>query len=252
VVDVARARKLQKEGLGLRPIAKKLRVSVNTLAKSTQILGSPLLGMPRRQNLPRRISATRHVDRVQLGLTMTGSAVDFLFSPSQGSSTTATVKAGQKASYSMDLVDQGYSGSVTLSCSGTPPLATCSANPATATLNGNGTQTISVAVQTSAPTSATLHTGAGDSRITALLLVSLSLPGIALIAGGTRSRLRRVLASGLVVLCLLALMSCGGGSVTSTGGGGGSPGTPPGTYSLMISAASGGVNLQVGVTLVVQ
>jgi DNA invertase Pin-like site-specific DNA recombinase len=34
VVDVARARKLQKEGLGLRPIAKKLHVSVNTLAKA--------------------------------------------------------------------------------------------------------------------------------------------------------------------------------------------------------------------------
>jgi DNA invertase Pin-like site-specific DNA recombinase len=34
VVDVARARKLQSEGLGLRPTAKKLRVSVNTLRKA--------------------------------------------------------------------------------------------------------------------------------------------------------------------------------------------------------------------------
>ena len=31
VVDVSRARKLQREGLGLRPIAKKMGVSVNTL-----------------------------------------------------------------------------------------------------------------------------------------------------------------------------------------------------------------------------
>jgi putative DNA-invertase from lambdoid prophage Rac len=31
IVDVMRARKLQAEGLGLRPIAKKLHVSVNTL-----------------------------------------------------------------------------------------------------------------------------------------------------------------------------------------------------------------------------
>jgi DNA invertase Pin-like site-specific DNA recombinase len=30
-VDVVRARKMQREGLGLRPIAKKLRISVNTL-----------------------------------------------------------------------------------------------------------------------------------------------------------------------------------------------------------------------------
>lgn len=34
VVDIARARELQKGGLGLRPIAKRLKVSVNTLARA--------------------------------------------------------------------------------------------------------------------------------------------------------------------------------------------------------------------------
>ncbi len=34
LVDVARARRLQKEGLGLRPIAAKLGISVNTLQKA--------------------------------------------------------------------------------------------------------------------------------------------------------------------------------------------------------------------------
>jgi len=33
-VDVVRARRMQKEGLGLRPIAKKLRISVNTLQRA--------------------------------------------------------------------------------------------------------------------------------------------------------------------------------------------------------------------------
>jgi DNA invertase Pin-like site-specific DNA recombinase len=33
-VDVPRARKMQREGLGLRPIAKKLRISVNTLQRA--------------------------------------------------------------------------------------------------------------------------------------------------------------------------------------------------------------------------
>lgn len=33
-VDIARVRTLQKEGLGLRPIAKQMRVSVNTLARA--------------------------------------------------------------------------------------------------------------------------------------------------------------------------------------------------------------------------
>jgi DNA invertase Pin-like site-specific DNA recombinase len=34
LVDVARARKLREDGLGLRPIAKRLKVSVNTLARA--------------------------------------------------------------------------------------------------------------------------------------------------------------------------------------------------------------------------
>lgn len=37
VVDVPRARKLQREGLGLRPIAKQLRISVNTLARALRV-----------------------------------------------------------------------------------------------------------------------------------------------------------------------------------------------------------------------
>jgi putative DNA-invertase from lambdoid prophage Rac len=34
VVDIAYARKLQRQGLGLRPIAKEMRLSVNTLARA--------------------------------------------------------------------------------------------------------------------------------------------------------------------------------------------------------------------------
>jgi DNA invertase Pin-like site-specific DNA recombinase len=34
IVDVSKARKLREDGLGLRPIAKKLRISVNTLARA--------------------------------------------------------------------------------------------------------------------------------------------------------------------------------------------------------------------------
>ncbi len=33
-VDVSRARKMQREGLGLRPIAKQLKISVNTLQRA--------------------------------------------------------------------------------------------------------------------------------------------------------------------------------------------------------------------------
>jgi DNA invertase Pin-like site-specific DNA recombinase len=34
LVDISKARKLQEDGMGLRPIAKKLRISVNTLARA--------------------------------------------------------------------------------------------------------------------------------------------------------------------------------------------------------------------------
>lgn len=40
VVDVSRARKLQREGLGLRPIAKQLHISVNTLARALRDAGT--------------------------------------------------------------------------------------------------------------------------------------------------------------------------------------------------------------------
>jgi transposase-like protein len=33
-VDVARARKMQREGLGLPPIAKKLKIAINTLQRA--------------------------------------------------------------------------------------------------------------------------------------------------------------------------------------------------------------------------
>ena len=46
VVDVSRARKLQREGLGLRPIAKKMGVSVNTLANALRALAETIISQP--------------------------------------------------------------------------------------------------------------------------------------------------------------------------------------------------------------
>src|SRR5205823_801584 len=52
---------------------------------------------------------------------------------------TGTVKAGQAASYNMNVGSQnGFAGAVTFACSGLPPSATCVFNPNPLTVGGSG------------------------------------------------------------------------------------------------------------------
>jgi hypothetical protein len=80
----------------------------------------------------------------------------------------------------------------------------------------------------------------------------LPLGGILLIP----SRLRRKRLIALITLSFLVIIivSCGGGSGSSSGGGGGytDPGTPPGNYSVTVTATSGSLSHSFNFTLMVQ
>jgi len=54
-------------------------------------------------------------------VSLAGTAVDFAINPAAGSSTSATVTAGQTANYSLSVAGTtGFAGTVTLTCSGAP------------------------------------------------------------------------------------------------------------------------------------
>ena len=90
----------------------------------------------------------------EFDIPLTGVGTDYQISTAPGGSTTATVSPGQTANYSLQITDSGYTGTVSISCTGAPRLATCSVNPPSVTLDGSATQPFTVTVQTQASGSA--------------------------------------------------------------------------------------------------
>lgn len=78
-------------------------------------------------------------------LTLVGTGTDFSIAAASGAncpgggncSTSATIKAGQTATYNLQVTPSGgFNGTVALSCTGAPMSATCSVSPASITVNG--------------------------------------------------------------------------------------------------------------------
>jgi hypothetical protein len=171
-----------------------------------------------------------------------------------------TVSAGGTATYQVTFAAVGgYSGTISLTCTGLPSKATCSFNPASLKFTGSGSQSSTLSIATTASTSAfaaPLPSPAqppGKPLSKPLFLAGL----VGLLFGCTRMRrLSAVLrsAAGLLLLVAVALLpiACGGGG--SHSGGGGIPGTPAGTYNVTVNAVDSANNLNqtLTVTLTVQ
>jgi uncharacterized repeat protein (TIGR03803 family) len=182
---------------------------------------------------------------------------DFSFSPGSGGSTSATVTAGQTATYNLLLNPAGgFSGSVSLACSGAPAQATCSISPASVTVSGASAVPFTVTVTTMAATSmASTATGRSASsshgiagQRYAFLFAILLLAAFKI--GTRRAGGKRAWAPiGSLVCLTIALVACGGSSST---GGGGSGGTPAGMYNLTVTGASQKINHKLALTLTVK
>jgi hypothetical protein len=183
-------------------------------------------------------------------VTLAVALADFTFTPN---TTTATVRAGQTASYALTLTPvNGLAGTVQLSCQGAPSGSTCSVTPATVSVAQNYPVQATVTVSTAgrslgAPRGGPPLSGPGASLRLWLQLASLlALLALAAWAAAGRRRtrvqpglaFRRVRLSALALaalaLMLMAWAACGGGgsatsSVTSN------PGTPAGTYALTVT-----------------
>lgn len=184
---------------------------------------------------------------------LTGNGTDFSISAASGASTSATVKAGQTATYVLNFAPtSGFSGTLTLTCSGAPSRAFCIVSPSALPMNGILSATTTVTVTTTAPSLApplqppwpSPPVGSPVWMRALLWLLALMLLTILV---EQRPRRQRV-GFAFACLCLCAVMSaaCGGGGSTVR-----QPGTPPGTYPLTISASSNGAIRTFALTLTV-
>ncbi len=173
--------------------------------------------------------------------------------------TSLTVVPGQTAIFTVDLAPvNGFTQSVSLSCSGAPALATCTVSPNPIALNGS---TLVQAKVTATTTQATglLRSPFGRSngnRMAGLagLAGIAGLAALVVLPGKRGVKPRRRLCGVIFLLFMLAILvtlpSC-------AGGGGDPPGTAAGTYPLTVtgtfqSATETAITESVSFNLVVQ
>lgn len=164
--------------------------------------------------------------------------------PASGASTSATVAAGQTATYNLALAPAGgFTGAVTLTCSGAPTAAACTPAPASVTL---GAAPVAVAVNVTTTAGAAALPPAPPARRGPLaprrwlFLVSALLAAMLLLARRQRAQTwrRAWMLGALETGLLLALAGCGGASAPAARPVAGS--TPAGTYTLTLTASSSG------------
>jgi hypothetical protein len=180
-----------------------------------------------------------------IALSGTGAAANLGLGVPAGGSSSLTLQAGASGSYTLTIGGAGISGTASLSCTGAPSGATCSA-PATVTLTANSASTVTVSVTTTA------RTISGPSS-RHLDLAPLSAPlALGMIAAGMAFAKRRSVRIGWACLFpLVGLCACGGGGSSSSGPTSPS-GTPAGNYQLVVTAASGSATQTATLTLTVQ
>jgi hypothetical protein len=174
----------------------------------------------------------------------------FTAAPTGGSS--ATVNAGQAATFTVSFTPATtQSQTIALTCSGAPPMATCTISPNSIPLSGTTAASATVTVQTAGTGAAAVLTSPTYSRASFLSgpgWFGIGL-GAVLLFVGCSGRRRRVAAIGMqlagLVMLGLMLVGCGGGSSAPVG-------TQPGTYTVVVTAQSGGFSQNINLTLTVQ
>jgi hypothetical protein len=170
--------------------------------------------------------------------------------PSTQSTVIVSAPGGSGATSITVANSTGFSGTISLTCSGLPSEAACVFAPATITANGTAnTTSASITVTTTAPTARSQARGYWPAEW--IMGIGLALFSTVLLSR-KRQRVR-----GLFLLIMLMLLvvtpGCGGGS-----GGGGShnpppnPGTPTGVSTVFVTASSGSTVSTSAFTLVVQ
>ncbi|HZR28153.1 MAG TPA: galactose oxidase-like domain-containing protein [Terriglobales bacterium] len=173
------------------------------------------------------------------------------------------VTAGQSANVTVTATVNASGSnpaSILFSCSGLPALATCSFSPTTLTIGkGSGTTALSIATTATTISSATLSVpkGAAGSRSTYRPLYAFWTAsfGILGLVGFRRTSQRGKLVRWGLLMLMLALLTfifgCRGMSAgsTKTTSSSSHPGTPPGTYTVVVTGTAGQAQQTTNVTL---
>jgi len=173
-------------------------------------------------------------------VSLSGPGTDFSISPAAGSPNSATITAGQSATYTVSASGaSGFSGTVSFSCSDLAFQSSCSVSPNSVMVNGTTAQNATVTVTTTARSALPPRWRPPilppNLRVTPGLLLLLSLV-ILTRALRRRSRRRRAWVGLAAMLIAAALFfGCGGGASPPQNG------TPAGTYTITVSATSAGV-----------
>jgi Kelch motif len=192
-------------------------------------------------------------------VSLSGTGQDFSMAASSSGGSSATVSAGQTATYSLAVAPGGgFAQSVNLSCSGGPTMSTCSVSPSSVALNGTASKTATVTVATSSQgLSPTPFDSGGNVRqqlphiLIQVMALFLFLMWVAL--RQRRWRFSPALALAALLCLAMSLSSCGGGS---TGSSSANSASQSGTYTITVTGnfVTGSANLKhtAKFTLVVQ
>ena len=184
-----------------------------------------------------------------VSLTGTGSSTptsDFSVTATSGS---ATISAGQTASFTLNLASSGgFNQSVALTCSGAPTSSTCTVSPSSVSM-ASGSGTAQVNFQTAARAAgAAKGTSKWENPVRPEWLGLLLILVLLLLLFTHQKRLRGLRFA--AVPALLLALGCGStgskSSPTPTG-----VGTPAGTYNLTITGTAGSQTHTTNLTVVV-
>jgi hypothetical protein len=171
--------------------------------------------------------------------------------------TSATVNAGESATFKVNLTPTAFSGDVSITCNGAPAAANCVVSPASVSLNGNAPTPLTVSVTTTTRSSGLLPTVRFNSKQMFLIPVfAILVIGLFGFSGGTGRRFKPSLA--LIVLVLIASFGCGSMAMTPSNSSNSPPsspsttGTPAGTSTLTVTATSGSTKATLPLTLTVK
>jgi Abnormal spindle-like microcephaly-assoc'd, ASPM-SPD-2-Hydin len=178
---------------------------------------------------------------------------NFSLAVSNGGASSATVKAGQTATYNLTVGGMnGFSGSVAFSCSGAPAASMCSVTPNLVNISGTAGVPLAVSVAT---TAASLlpwahwyapNTRQRAVRVCAALIFALLLYFVVV---QPRSDLRKRYLGVIVVATVLAALA---GCVASSPSTSPQSGTQTGQHTIIVSGTSGTLNESVTLTLLIQ